>query len=93
MTALILKFPDLDMDLSVCTNASKEGLGGVLTQDSQVIAHISMKLRRLEENYTMHDWELLAIMYPCRVWRHYLIGHKFEQKKQITVECNTFCVE
>jgi hypothetical protein len=27
---LILKVPDMDADFLVCTNASKEGLGGVL---------------------------------------------------------------
>jgi hypothetical protein len=30
---LILKVPDMDADFLVCTNTSKEGLGGVLMQD------------------------------------------------------------
>jgi hypothetical protein len=29
----ILKVPDMDVDFLVCTDASKEGLGGVLMQD------------------------------------------------------------
>jgi hypothetical protein len=81
MTTSILKVPDMDRDFLVCTDASKEGLGGVLMQDGQVIAYISRKLRRHEENYAMHDWELLAIMYAWRVWRHYLIGWKIRKKK------------
>jgi hypothetical protein len=28
----------------------------------------------------MHDLELLVFVYALRVWRHYLIGHKFEIK-------------
>jgi hypothetical protein len=32
-TTPILNFPDMDADLLVCTDASKEGLGGVLMQD------------------------------------------------------------
>jgi hypothetical protein len=28
----------------------------------------------------MHDMELLTIVYALRVWRHYLIGRKFELK-------------
>jgi hypothetical protein len=32
-TTLILKVPDMDVDFLVCTDASKEGLGGVLMQD------------------------------------------------------------
>jgi hypothetical protein len=73
-TTPILKVPDMDVDFLVCTDASKEGLGRVLMQDGRVIAYISRKLRRHEENYAMHDLELLAIVYALRVWRHYLIG-------------------
>jgi hypothetical protein len=32
-TAPILKVPEMDADILVCTDASKEGLGGVLMQD------------------------------------------------------------
>jgi hypothetical protein len=78
--APIPKVPCMDADFLVCTNASKEGLGGVLTQDERVIAYILRKLRRHEENYAMHDLELLAIVYSFKVWRHYLIGQKFELK-------------
>jgi hypothetical protein len=75
-TTPILKVPDMDADFLVCTDASKEGLGGVLMQDGQVITYISRKLRRHEENYATHDLELLSIVYALRVWRHYLIGWK-----------------
>jgi hypothetical protein len=77
-TAPILKVPDMDVDFLVCTDASKEGLGGVLMQDGRVIAYISRKLRRHEENYATHDLELLAIVYALKVLRHYLVGRKFE---------------
>jgi len=33
-----------------------------------------------EEKYMMVDLDLLAIVYALRVWRHYLIGQKFELK-------------
>ena len=45
-----------------------------------MIAYISRKLRRHEENYATHDLELLAIVYAIKIWRHYLIGRKFELK-------------
>ena len=32
-TASILNVPDMDTEFFVCTDASKEGLGGVLMQD------------------------------------------------------------
>ena len=76
--APILKVPDMDVDFLVCTDASKEGLGRVLMQDGRVIAYISRKLRRHEENYVTHDLELLSIIYALKVWRHYLVGRKFE---------------
>ena len=38
-TAPILKVPDMDANFLVCTDASKEGLGGVLMQDGRVIAY------------------------------------------------------
>jgi hypothetical protein len=79
-TAPILKVPDIDADFLVCTDAYKEGLGGVLMQDGRVIAYISRKLRRHEENCATHDLELLAIVYALKVCRHYLIGRKFELK-------------
>ena len=47
---LILKVLDMDVNILVCTDASKEGLGRVLMQDGRVIAYISRKLRRHEEN-------------------------------------------
>jgi hypothetical protein len=48
--ASILNVPDMDAYFLVCTDTSKEGLGGFLMQDGQVIPYISRKLRRHEEN-------------------------------------------
>jgi hypothetical protein len=45
-----------------------------------VIAYISRKLIKNEENYVTYVLDLLSIMYSIRVWRHYLIGRKFELK-------------
>jgi hypothetical protein len=80
MTTPILKVPDMDEEFLVCTYTSKEGLGEVLMQNGRVIAYISRKLRKHEENYVMHDLELLAIVYALRVWRNYLIGCELELK-------------
>jgi hypothetical protein len=74
----ILKVPNMDKEFLVCTDPSKEELGGVLMQDNRVIAYISRKLRKHEENYKTHDLELLAIVYALRAWRHYFIGRKFK---------------
>jgi hypothetical protein len=79
-TTPILKVPKMDADFLICTDTSKELLGRVLMQYDRVISYISRKLKRHEENYAMHDLELLSIVYALRFWRHYLIGWKFELK-------------
>ena len=73
MTTLVLKVPDMDQDFLVCTDASKEVLGGVLMQEGRVIAYSSRKLRLHEENYAIHDLELDVVVYALRLWRHYLV--------------------
>jgi hypothetical protein len=61
----------------VCTDACK-GLGGVLTQNEHVISYESRKLKNHERNYATHDLEIVAIVHALMLWRHYLIGKKFE---------------
>jgi hypothetical protein len=85
----ILKVPDMDRSFIVCTDASKEGLGAILSQDGRVIAYASRKLRLHEEIYATHDLELAAIVHALRLWRHYLVGKKFELK-QIIEDCNIY---
>ena len=79
-TAPVLKVPDMDQDFLVCTNALKEGLGGVMMQEGRVIAYSSRKLRPHEENYATHYLELAVVVYALRLWRHYLVGMKFKLK-------------
>ena len=67
------KYPNMDEEFLVCNDASKEGLGIILMQDNLMITYTSRKPRRRDEKYTMHDSELLAIVYALRAWRHYLI--------------------
>eukprot|EP00253_Pinus_taeda_P020615 PITA_20615 len=76
--APILKVPDMEQEFLVCTDASKEGLGCVLMQEGRVIAYASRKLRTHEENYATHDLEMAAIVYALKIWRHYLLGRKFD---------------
>jgi hypothetical protein len=40
----ILKVLDMDQDFLVCTDALKEGLGGVLMQEGRVISYASRKI-------------------------------------------------
>jgi hypothetical protein len=62
----------------VCTDACKEGLGGVLNQNGFVICYESRKLKDHEKNYETHDLELEAIVHALKKWRHYLMGRRFD---------------
>jgi hypothetical protein len=77
-SAPILKIADPNKDYVVCTDACKEGLGGVLSQEGFVICYESRKLKEHERNYATHDLELAAIVHVLRKWRHYLMGRRFE---------------
>jgi hypothetical protein len=50
-------------------------IGGVLMQDSCVIAYASRQLRRHEEHYLTQDLELLIVVHALKIWRHYLLGN------------------
>jgi hypothetical protein len=62
----------------VCTDACKEGLGGVLSHNGFVICYESRKMKEHEKNYATHDLELAAIVHARRKWRKYLMGMRFE---------------
>jgi hypothetical protein len=64
----------MEKDFTICTDASKQGLGAVLMQDGGVIAYASRKLKKHEELYMNHDLELAAVMLALKLWRHYLVG-------------------
>ena len=75
-TTPVLKNFDPSNDFVVCTHASKEELGGVLTQEGHVICYESWKLKEHDKNYVIHDMELEAIIHALKIWLHYLIGNK-----------------
>jgi hypothetical protein len=76
----ILRVSDMEKDFTVCTDASKQGLGAVLMQDGGVIAYASRKLKKHEELYVTHDLELAAVMLAMKIRRLYLVGKNFELK-------------
>ena len=54
-SAPILRVLNMDKDFTVCTDASKHGLGAILMQEGGVIAYASGKLKLHEELYATHD--------------------------------------
>ena len=75
-TALVLVLPDLSKSFSIYCDASHQGLGCVLMQESRVVAYAFRQLRKHELNYPTHDLELAAVVHALKIWRHYLIRYK-----------------
>ena len=75
--APVLKVADPLKNYTVCTDASLEGVGGVLTQEGHVVCYESRKLKEHERNYVVHDLELAAVVHALKMWWHYLLGRKF----------------
>jgi hypothetical protein len=68
--------PDREKPLSIYCDASGQGLGCVLMQDSNVVAYASRQLRKYEEKYPTHDLELAAMVHALKIWRHYIIDKR-----------------
>jgi hypothetical protein len=75
--APVLKIANPDIDFLVCTDACKEGLGGVLMQKGCVICYESRKLNEHEINHVTRDLELATIVHALKMWSHYLLGRRF----------------
>ncbi|KAG5728074.1 hypothetical protein E4T56_gene19442 [Termitomyces sp. T112] len=82
----VLLFPDNDAPFHVEADSSDFATGAVLFQQSKEngkwhpVAFCSKSLNVVEQNYEIHDKEMLAIIQFFEEWWHFLEGawHKFE---------------
>ena len=74
--APVLTQPTSGKDYTLYSDALGIGLGCVLMQDGKVVAYASRQLKPHEQNYPTHDLELVAVVFPLKIWRHYLYGEK-----------------
>jgi hypothetical protein len=72
-TTPMLAQPNIEKSSDVYCDASGMGIGGVLMQYGHAIAYALRHLQCHEEHYPTHDLELLAVVHPLKVWRHYLL--------------------
>jgi len=80
-TRPLLVAPDLDKEFRVKADASNFAAGGVLSikcKDNKwrLVAYISKLLNETEQNYEIHDKEMLAVIQCLEAWRHFLEGAK-----------------
>jgi hypothetical protein len=68
-----------DLPYSIYTDASKLGIGSILTQKSDsgetLVSTASRVLTPVEQRYTTCEQELLAVVYALQKFRKYVVGH------------------
>ena len=84
-TEPVLAIPDIDKEMRVETDASDYATGGVLLTKCEdgkwrLVAFISKPLNTTEQNYKIHNKEMLAVIRCLEVWRHYLERAKLKFK-------------
>ena len=78
--------PDDSKPFQIEADSSDFAMGAVLSQQSSEdgkwhpVAFLSKSLSAVEQNYDIHDKEMLAIVRALEEWRHFLKGakHKFK---------------
>ena len=83
ITAPILSMPDFNKQFIIRTDASKDGIGGVLIQkdDKNVekpIHYMSRTLKPAEMNYGITDLEGAAAAYCVKKFKSYITGNQYE---------------
>ena len=78
--APVLALPDSTLPFRLITDASDFAMGAILEQPDSLnrwhpVAFYSKSLQPAEQNYDVHDKELLAIVRALESFRHYLEGH------------------
>jgi hypothetical protein len=78
MSPLVLVMPDLHKRFDIYCDACDPGLGCVLIQEGHMIAYVSRQLQKHELNYPTHDLELAVVVHALKIWRHYIMGTKWQ---------------
>ena len=76
----VLRYYNVEEDVTISVDASKTGLGAVLLQGNQPVAYASRSLTTSEQNYAQIEKECLAVLYGCERFHQYAYG------KEIIIE-------
>ena len=70
----VLRYYDLQEEVSIQCDASEVGLGATLLQNGQPVAFASRTLSSAERQYAQIEKECLAIVFACERFEHYIYG-------------------
>lgn len=79
-TAPVLRYFDVHLPVVLSADASQHGLGAVCLQNGKPVAFASRALTETESRYAQIEKELLALVYACSKFHHYIYG------RAVTVE-------
>ena len=80
-TPPVLAYPSFDVDFTLETDASIQGLGAILSQlqvdgNLHPVAYASRALNKAEKNYSITKLETLAVLWAVSHFHSYLYGNK-----------------
>lgn len=70
----VLTYYDVTKPVTLSADSSSTGLGAVLLQDQHPVAYGSRALTDAQTRYAQIDREMLAIVYGCEKFHHYIYG-------------------
>lgn len=77
-SAPLLAYPDYSKEFTVTVDASKLGVGSVLSQDDKPISYASKNFNPADQNKSTIEQELIAIHFSINYFKHYLYGTHFK---------------
>ena len=70
----VLKFYNVNREVTIESDASLSGLGASLLQEGQPVAFASRALTQAESRYAQIEKELLSVVFACERFDTYLYG-------------------
>jgi len=77
----VLKYYDINDEVTIQCDASERGLGATLLQNRQPVAFASRTLSAVEQRYAQIEKECLAIVFGCQKFSKYIT-----RREKVTVE-------